>query len=84
MGKLFTSIINNRLTVFSDQVELLEEKKQKFGFRQGYSTIDTIFVLHILLELLKGTHKKYIVILLTLKNHLIMCGVLDYDKNIKF
>ena len=26
LGKLFTSIINNRLTVFSDQVELLEEK----------------------------------------------------------
>ena len=80
LGKLFTSIINNRLTVFSDQVELLEDNNQS-GFRQGYSTTDNIFVFHILLELLKGTPKKCIVLLLTLKKHLILCGVLGYGKN---
>ena len=31
LGKLFTSIINNRLTVFSDQVELLEEKNNSLA-----------------------------------------------------
>ena len=55
LGKLFTSIIYNRLTVFSDEVELLD--KNQSGLRQGYSTIDNIFVFHILLELLKGTKK---------------------------
>ena len=65
-GKLFTSIINSRRRVFSDEVELLD--KNQFGYRQGYSTIDNIFVLHILLELLKGTKKN------------MYCAFIDFEK----
>ena len=72
MGKLFTSIINNRLTVFSEQVELI--CKNQSGFRKGYSTIDNIFVLYILIELLKVNKKICIVLSLTLKKHLILYG----------
>ena len=66
LGKLFTSIINNRLTVFSDQVELLD--KNKSGFRQGYSSIDNICVLHILQELLKEKEKN------------MRCAFIDFEK----
>ena len=66
LGKLFTSIINSRLTVFSDELELLD--KNQSGFRQSYSTIDNIFVLHILLELLKGTKKN------------MYCAFIDFEK----
>ena len=66
MGKLFTSIINSRLRVFSDEFELLD--KNQSGFRLGYSTIDNIFVLHILLELLKGTKKN------------MYCAFIDFEK----
>ena len=61
-----TGIIKSRLTVFSDEVELLD--KNQSGFRQGYSTIDNIFVLHILLELLKGTKKN------------MYCAFIDFEK----
>jgi hypothetical protein len=39
-GKLFTSILNKRLTLFSNQTEILKEKQT--GFRKGYSTTDNI------------------------------------------
>ena len=59
LGKLFTSIINSRLTVFSDEVELLE--KNQSGFRQGYSTIDNNFVLHIIItRITKRNKEKYV------------------------
>ena len=68
LGKIFTSIINSRLTVFSDEVELLDTNQS--GFRQGYSTIDNMFVLHILLELLKGTKTN------------MYCAFVDFEKSI--
>jgi len=39
-GKLFTSILNKRLTLFSNQTEILKENQT--GFRKGYSTTDNI------------------------------------------
>ena len=49
LGKLFTSIVNTRLNFFANEVTLIHENQA--GFRKGYSTIDNIFVLHVLIEL---------------------------------
>ena len=56
MGKLFTCILNVRLTSFLEEFLLLNENQ--FGFRKGYSTVDGIFVLHLLFELMKKKKKK--------------------------
>ena len=56
LGKLFTSILNNRLTSFLDENEMLSETHT--GFRKAYSTWDKIFSLHCLRELLKAQKKK--------------------------
>ena len=50
-GKLFTAVLNNRLTDFLDQTDILKENQA--GFRAGYSTLDHIFTLHSLIEILK-------------------------------
>ena len=55
--KRFTSILNNRLTSFLDENEMLSETQT--GFRKDYSTLDNIFFsLHCLRELLKAQKKK--------------------------
>ena len=54
-GKLFTAILNHRLTEFLNYNNILEENQA--GFRAGYSTTDHIFTLHALTEILK-TKKK--------------------------
>lgn len=41
MPKIFSSIINNRLTTWCNEENLLKE--EQCGFRKGYSTIDNIF-----------------------------------------
>ena len=41
LGKLFTSILNDRLTCFLDENEMLSETQT--GFRKDYSTLDNIF-----------------------------------------
>ena len=50
-GQLFTSILNLRLQQFLESNNIMEENQA--CFRAGYSTIDHIFVLHALTELLK-------------------------------
>ena len=54
LGKLFTAIINDRLTAYLDDNELLLQNQA--GFRKKHSTTDNIFVLHMLSEYCK--HKK--------------------------
>lgn len=54
--KLFTSILNNRLTKFLDTYDALNENQA--GFRKGYSTVDHIFTLNAIFELLKAYKKK--------------------------
>jgi hypothetical protein len=49
LGKLFTSILNERLYMFLDDNKLLG--KEQAGFRKGNSTIDHIFALHSLVDL---------------------------------
>ena len=48
LGKVFTSILNNRLTTFLDEHNILNENQA--GFREGYATTDHILTLHLLLE----------------------------------
>ena len=66
MGKLFTAILNERLTLFLDENRILLENQA--GFRKHYSTSDHIFVLHSLFELLKKQKKK------------LFCAFVDFSK----
>ncbi len=56
MGKLFTAILNKRLYQFLDLNKLLGEEQA--GFREGYSTLDHIFVLNSLIELYLGKGRR--------------------------
>ena len=66
LSKLFTSIINNRLTHFLESNYKLSETQS--GFRNGYSTIDNIFVLHFIINYPKT------------KNKTIYCTYIDYSR----
>ena len=56
LSKLFTSILNNRLTQFLDLFDGTNENQA--GFRKGYSTIDQYFCLNTLIEFFKAQKKK--------------------------
>ena len=56
LGKLFTSIINNRLTAFAERYEKISHSQA--GFRKGFSTIDNLFVIQSLIEMTKSSKKK--------------------------
>ena len=52
IGKLFTSIINTRLTNFLEDNRILNETQS--GFRKEYSTVDNIMTLYSLIEYYKS------------------------------
>ena len=56
LGKLFTSILNDKLNTFSEEFKVLSESQ--CGFRKQYSTIDNIFILYSFFECLKSKNKK--------------------------
>ena len=56
LGKLFTSILNHRLTEFCEKNFTLKEIQA--GFRKGYSTPDHIFVLKHFIDLYKSKKKQ--------------------------
>ena len=56
LGKVFTCILNKRLETFADEVNLLKENQS--GFRKNYSTLDHIFTLHFLSNILLQRKKK--------------------------
>ena len=64
-GKLFTSILNKRPTLFSNQTEILKEKQT--GFRKGYSTTDNIYSLHALISLYFSFDKQLYCLFIDLK-----------------
>ena len=66
LGKLFTSILNHRLTNFCEENNILKENQT--GFRKGYSTLDHIYVLRNVIELFKFKKKK------------LFCCFVDYTK----
>ena len=43
-SKIFTGILNKRLTAWTDTQEIITDDQA--GFRKGYSTVDNAFVLH--------------------------------------
>ena len=56
LGKLFTSILNSRLSQLVNDNEIILENQT--GFRQGYSTADHCFLLKQLIDLCKMEKKK--------------------------
>ena len=48
LSKLFTSVLNQRLLLWSEQNDVLTDAQ--FGFRPGYGTIDAIFVLNSIIS----------------------------------
>ena len=56
MGKLFTSVLNHRLTIFLEENDIIEQNQA--GFRKEYSCADHLFTLHSLFELLKKRKMK--------------------------
>jgi exonuclease III len=65
-SKLFTALLNERLTCYLDNTGLLGEEQA--GFRPGYSTTDHIFTLNSILELLLGNKQR------------LYCAFVDYKK----
>ena len=55
-GKLFTSILNERLQQYAEEHDLINDCQA--GFRKGYSTVDNIFILHSLIELVCKSKRK--------------------------
>ena len=49
LGKVFTSILSERLTQYSDEFLVLCENQS--GFRKEYSTLDNLFILHSLFNI---------------------------------
>merc|ERR1711872_1002033 len=72
LGKLFTALINERLTKFADLNEIIGEEQA--GFRTGYSTQDHIFTLHAIIE----TYQNHIY--KTNQNKKLYCAFIDYQK----
>ena len=56
LGKLFTSILCERLNIFSESVELITEAQT--GFRKVYSTVDNILLLNFLCKFMISSKKK--------------------------
>ena len=56
VGKLFTSIINNRLTNYADKYDIITDSQT--GFRHGFSTLDNLFVINTLIDMAKAKSKK--------------------------
>jgi hypothetical protein len=66
MGKLFTSVLNYRLTIFLTKRGILGEEQA--AFRAGYCTYDHIFVLNCLIYFYKARYEK------------LFCAFIDYMK----
>ena len=56
LGKFFTRMMNNRLSKWADTNDILYEGQ--YGFRSGRGTVDCLFILHSLIELLLAKGKK--------------------------
>ena len=65
-GKLFTSVLSNRIQKFIEDTEILGPEQA--GFRKGFSTIDNLFVLYGIIDTLLINKKR------------LYCAFLDYEK----
>ena len=66
IGKLFTSCLNARLSFYVEGAGIMGEEQA--GFRNGYCTLDHIFVLHSLIGLYSSRNKR------------LFCAFIDYQK----
>ena len=64
LSKMFTSILNLRLTKYLETNEIFNENQA--GYWKDYSTVDHIFVLNSLVEFLRSQKKK------------ILCALIDF------
>ncbi len=55
-GKLFTALLNARLTTFTDEYNIISDNQT--GFRKGVSTTDNVFVLYSIIQHLFNKKKK--------------------------
>lgn len=51
-GKLFTAIINKRLNIYAEKYEIINQCQS--GFRKGFSTIENLFILNSLIDIVKA------------------------------
>jgi hypothetical protein len=65
-GKLFTSVINDRIYSFLDKNSLLGIEQS--GFRKGHSTMDHVFALHCLIDVYLQRKRR------------LFCAFIDYKK----
>ena len=63
-SKLVTCILNQRIKSYIDKYEILGEDQA--GFRNGYSTVDNIFVFKSIIDIYLSKHKK------------LYCAFIDY------
>ena len=72
-GKLFTSILNNRLTDYLEEYDLMSEVPA--GFRHGCSTIDHVFTLSCLIDIYIWARKENcMLLLLSTRKHSTVSG----------
>lgn len=55
-GKLFTAIINNRLNQYADNHNIISSSQS--GFRKRHSTVDNLFIIKSLIDLVRSSRKK--------------------------
>ena len=55
-GKLFTSVINNRLKTYADEYGVIDDCQA--GFRKNYSTADNMFIIKSLIDIARASKKK--------------------------
>ena len=66
IGKVFTAVLNKRLSDYVNHYEILCENQT--GFRKGYMTTENIFVLQSLIDLLRARKRK------------LYCAFIDFSK----
>ena len=65
MGKLFTATINSRLNIFAETYDVITTSQT--GFHKGYSTVDNLFVINGLTEIMKSKSKKLYCVFVDIK-----------------
>ena len=93
-GKLFTAVINKRLTKYLDAHRILGEEQA--GFRQNYSTVDHIYVLKCIIDIYTQKNKKIFLLFVDnstafdkikrtlLWSKLLKCGINGKIFNVKY
>ena len=79
VGKLFNSILNNRLSNFLNVNEILCD--EQIGFRKGQRPADHMLIVKSLIEKYKKQKKSCSYALSTLKRPMTLCGMQVYCTN---